>query len=173
MDDLRYPIGNFDFKQRVTGESVQTALDEIAACPARVREAVRGLDKAKIDTPYRDGGWTVRQVVHHLPDSHMNAFVRLKLGLTEDHPTIKPYDQATWSNLPDATGPIATSLTLLDALHERWTGLLRALDDDAFARVIHHPENGDMTLGLLTLHYAWHGKHHTAHITSLRKRMGW
>ena len=173
MDDLRYPIGVFDFKQAITAEKLRAAIDEIAACPASLRTAVRGLDETKLNTPYRDGGWTVRQVVHHVPDSHMNAFTRVKLGLTENHPTIKPYEQQLWAELPDAKGPIGVSLTLLDAVHQRWVLLLSTLDANALARTIHHPENGDMSLGLVTLHYAWHGKHHVAHITSLRSRMGW
>ncbi len=172
MDDLRYPIGVFDFKQPVTAEGIRTAIEEIAHCPAALRSAVRGLD-GKLDTPYREGGWTVRQVVHHVPDSHMNALIRIKLGLTENHPTIKPYEQQLWAELPDAKGPIAVSLALLDAVHERWVLLLRSLDEAAFARTIYHPENGDMSLGLVTLHYGWHSKHHVAHITSLRTRMGW
>ncbi len=173
MDDLRYPIGPFDFKQTASMDRVRPAIDEIAACPAALRSAVRGLDEPKLDTPYRDGGWTVRQVVHHVPESHMNAYVRIKLGLTEDRPTIKPYNEAEWSKLPDAKGPIGPSLALLDPLHDRWVRLLKLLDDDAFRRTIVHPENGEMSLGLVVLHYAWHGKHHTAHITSLRSRMGW
>jgi uncharacterized damage-inducible protein DinB len=173
MDNPRYPIGIFDFKQPVTMDRVRTAIEEIAASPAALRNAVRGLDDKQLDTPYRDGGWTVRQVVHHVPDSHMNAFIRLKLGLTENHPTIKPYEQQLWSELPDARGPIEPSLSLLDSLHERWVRLLRSLGERDFARTIFHPENGEMTLGLLTAHYAWHGKHHTAHITSLRTRVGW
>ncbi len=173
MNDVRYPIGDFDFKQPVTSENIRVAIDEIAACPAALRNAVRGLDDAKLATPYRDGGWTVRQVVHHLPDSHINGFIRVKLGLTEDHPTIKPYEEQRWAELPDARGPIGTSLTLLDAVHERWVRLLSQLDDAAFARTVFHPHNGDMSVGLITLHYAWHGKHHVAHITSLRTRMGW
>ena len=173
MDDPRYPIGIFDFKQPVTIDRIRAAIEEIAQCPHALRTAVRGLDESKLDTPYRDGGWTVRQVVHHVPDSHMNAFIRVKLGLTEDHPTIKPYEQQLWAELPDAKGPIGVSLTLLDAVHERWVLLLRKLDEKSFQRAIHHPENGDMSLGLVTLHYAWHGKHHVGHITSLRTRMGW
>ncbi|MCI0451994.1 MAG: putative metal-dependent hydrolase [Candidatus Latescibacteria bacterium] len=173
MDDLRYPIGPFDFEQPVTMDTVRVAIDEIAACPAALRNAVRGFDDAKLDTPYRDGGWTVRQVVHHLPDSHMNAFVRIKLGLTEDNPTIKPYEQQLWAELADARGPIGPSLAILDALHERWAPLLRSLEEKDYRRTIFHPEYGSMSLGLLTAHYAWHGKHHVAHITSLRKRMGW
>lgn len=173
MDELRYPIGPFDFKQRITEEAVREAIDEIAACPAALRNAVRGLDNAKLDTPYRDGGWTIRQVVHHVPESHMNAYIRLKLGLTEERPTIKPYEEQLWSALPDAKGPIAPSLALLDPLHERWVRVLRSMGEQEFQRAIIHPANGEMTLGLLTLHYAWHGKHHVAHITSLRKRVGW
>lgn len=173
MDDLRYPIGTFDFKQRVTAEKIGAAIEDIAACPARFRGAVRGLDEAKLDTPYRDGGWTVRQVVNHVPESHMNAYIRTKLGLTEQRPTVKTYDEALWAELPDARGPIGPSLALLDPLHERWVRLLRSLPEQDFARVINHPDNGEMTLGLVTLHYGWHGKHHTAHITSLRARMGW
>jgi uncharacterized damage-inducible protein DinB len=173
MEDPRYPIGPFDFEQPATMDRVRVAVDEIDACPEALRNAVRGFDDKKLDTPYRDGGWTVRQVVHHVPDSHMNAYIRLKLGLTEDHPTIKPYEQQLWAELADARRPIGPSLALLDSLHERWVTLLRTLGEKDFERTIFHPENGDMTLGLMTLHYAWHGKHHTAHITSLRTRMGW
>jgi len=173
MDDLRYPIGRFDFAQTVTVDRVRAAINEIAACPTALRTAVRGLAEPQLDTPYRDGGWTVRQVVHHVPESHMNAYVRIKLGLTEDRPTVKPYDEARWAELPDAKGPIGASLALLDPLHERWVRLLKLLDDSAFGRTIVHPENGEMPLGLVVLHYAWHGQHHTAHITSLRTRMGW
>lgn len=173
MDDLRYPIGPFDFKQPVAADAIRVAIDEIAACPQALRNAVRGLDDKKLDTPYRDGGWTVRQVVNHVPESHMNAYIRIKLGLTEDRPTIKPYEERLWSELPDARGPIAPSLALLDPLHERWVRVLRSMGEKDFQRVIFHPDNGEMTLGLVTLHYAWHGKHHVAHITSLRKRMAW
>lgn len=173
MEDARYPIGTFDFAQPVTMDKIRVAIDEIAACPAALRNAVRGLDAAKLDTPYRDGGWTVRQVVNHVPESHMNAYIRIKLGLTEERPTIKPYEQQLWAELPDARGPIGASLALLDALHERWVRLLKLLDESQFRRVIVHPENGEMSLGLVTLHYAWHSKHHVAHVTALRKRMGW
>ncbi len=173
MEELRYPIGRFDFKQPVTAEKIRVAIDEIAACPAALRGAVRGFDDAKLDTPYRDGGWTVRQVVHHVPESHMNAFVRVKLGLTEERPTIKPYHEDRWAKLPDVKGPIGPSLAILDPLHERWVRLLKLLDDAQFQRVIVHPENGEMSLGLVTLHYAWHGRHHTGHVTSLKQRMGW
>jgi uncharacterized damage-inducible protein DinB len=131
------------------------------------------LTDAQLDTPYRDGGWSVRQVVHHVPESHMNAYIRSKLGLTEDRPTIKPYEQQLWAELPDAKGPIGVSLTLLDSLTERWVRLLKLLDEKGFRRTIVHPENGEMSLGLVALHYAWHGKHHTAHVTSLRARKSW
>jgi hypothetical protein len=136
--------------------------------------AVAGLDAAQLDAPYRPGGWTVRQVVHHVPESHMNAYIRFKLGLTEDEPTIKPYDEDAWAKLPDvAVTPVETSLALLDELHLRWVTLLRLLDDAQFARTFRHPALGVIRLdGNLAL-YAWHGKHHTAHITSLRERMGW
>lgn len=173
MEDLRYPIGSFDFKTPVATDKIRVAIDEIAACPFALRNAVRGLDEKKLDTPYRDGGWTVRQVVHHVPESHMNAYVRIKLGLTEDRPTIKPYEEDLWAQLADARGPIGPSLALLDPLHERWVRILRLMEEKDFQRVIVHPENGEMSLGLVTLHYAWHGKHHTAHVTSLRTRMGW
>lgn len=173
MDDLRYPIGPFDWKQSVTMDGIRGAIDHIAACPTALRNAARGLDDAKLETPYRDGGWTVRQVVHHVAESHMNGFIRTKLGLTEDHPTIKPYEEQLWAELPDAKGPIGPSLTLLDALHERWVRLLKPLDEAAFRRTIFHPQSGDMTVGLVAIHYAWHGRHHTAHVTSLRARRGW
>lgn len=153
---------------------IARAVDVIAACPLELRAAVRGLDEKQLETPYRDGGWTVRQVVHHLPDSHMNAYIRTKLGVTEDHPRIKPYDEALWSELDDNRhAPVELSLTLMDVLHDRWIRFLRSLPDDAFNRTLYHPENGDMSVGKVVLHYAWHGRHHVAHITSLRKRMGW
>jgi len=135
---------------------------------------VAGLDAQQLNTPYRDGGWTVRQVVHHVPESHMHAYIRFKLALTEDNPVIKPYDEAAWAKLPDvAHTPIETSLTMLDALHERWARMLRAMDEADWKRTFRHPELGPVKLeGNLAL-YAWHGKHHTAHITKLRERNGW
>jgi hypothetical protein len=144
------------------------------ALPSLLRNAVAGLDDAQLDTPYRANGWTVRQVVHHLPDSHVNAYVRFKLTLTEDEPTIKPYDQARWAELPDGrTGPIAVSLGLVEGLHERWARVLQSLGPAEFARKLNHPELGALDLDFLTGMYAWHGKHHVAHITGLRKRMEW
>ena len=150
-------------------------IDEIAAAPVRMREAVRGLSEQQLDTPYRDGGWTVRQVVHHVPDSHLNAYCRLKLALTEDEPTIRPYDEATWAELEDSRStPIEVSLTLLESLHARWVGLLRSLKDDDFRRTFRHPEHGGVqTLDWLVAMYSWHGRHHVGHITSLRERHGW
>jgi uncharacterized damage-inducible protein DinB len=149
-------------------------IDDIAATPSRLRAAISGLTAAQLDTPYRDGGWTVRQVVHHVPDSHMNAYVRLKLALTEEEPVIKPYDEQRWAELTDSRDtPIETSVALLDALHARWTTLLRSLSDADFRRRFRHPDHGAVTIDWLVAMYAWHGKHHVGHITSLRERSGW
>ena len=149
-------------------------IDQIAATPARMREAVAGLDESQLDTPYRDGGWTVRQVVHHVPDSHMNAYTRVKLALTEHEPMIKPYDEAAWARLNDVHDtPIETSLVLLETLHQRWNTILRAMTDADFERTLLHPDMGVMTLDALIAMYAWHGRHHVGHITSLRSRSGW
>ena len=174
MTDLRYPIGKFEHRDSLTAPDRRSLIDTIAAAPQRMREAVRGLDEAQLDTPYREGGWTVRQVVHHVPDSHMNAFIRLKLALTENEPAIKPYDEAQWARLPDVQStPIATSLTLLESLHERWVFLLRSLDEEQFGRKFTHPDHGLLTIDWLVALYAWHGRHHVAHVTSLREREGW
>jgi len=174
MTDLRYPIGELQFTEPVTAEARAARVVAIAAAPARLRAAVDGLDEAQLDTEYRPGGWTVRQVVHHIPDSHLNAYTRLKLALTEEHPTIRPYDEAAWATLPDSAGPIASSLGLLDHLHARWVALLRALPAAAFGRTLYHPESRSvLSIDRLTATYAWHGEHHIAHITSLRTRRGW
>jgi hypothetical protein len=151
------------------------AIDEIAALPKRMREAVSGLTDTQLETPYRPGGWTVRQVVHHVPDSHLNAYIRLKLALTEDAPTIKPYDEKTWAMLADSRLPIEISLTLLDSIHARWVALCRDLKASDWARTFKHPEypEGPRTIDWLVQGYAWHSNHHLAHITSLRKREGW
>ena len=147
---------------------------EIAEAPTKMRAAVRGLAEAQIDTPYRPGGWTVRQVVHHVPDSHLNAYVRFKLALTEQDPTIKPYNEKLWADLADVhTVSAETSLVLLETLHTRWVALLKALNESDFRRSFFHPDSGKMRLEQSLALYAWHGKHHTAHITSLRERMGW
>lgn len=173
--DIRYPIGRFRFDGDSSTERRHGWISEIAAAPAQLRAAVAGLTAAQLDTPYRDGGWTVRQVVHHVPDSHLNAYTRIKLALTEDEPTIKPYEEARWAQLPDARdGDIEPSLSLLEFLHKRWLMLLRALKPADYDRQFRHPEHGRIfnlseTLAL----YAWHGRHHVAHITSLRKQKGW
>jgi DinB superfamily len=141
--------------------------------PPKLEAAVSNLTDAQLDTPYRDGGWTVRQLVHHIADSHMNAYTRFKLTLTEDHPTIRPYEEWVWAELPDAQGPIGTSLTLIRALHERWGLLLATLTEADYKRTLFHPEWGDMTLWALLDNYQWHSRHHVAHVTSLRDSKGW
>jgi uncharacterized damage-inducible protein DinB len=177
--DLQYPIGKFTWNHTGNGLLAREAerqewLGEIEETPARLWAAVTGLNDAQLDTPYRPGGWTVRQVVHHMADSHMNAYVRFRLALTENEPTIKPYDEKLWANLSDAhTAPPDVSLTLLDTLHQRWVMLLRSLKPEDFARGINHPELGHVTLEKYLALYAWHGKHHVAHISGLRQRSGW
>ena len=173
-DDLRFPVGRFDVRAPVAAEQLPGWTRQIADAPASLRAAVEGLSAEQLDTPYRPGGWTVRQLVHHLPDSHMNAYVRLKLALTEDEPLIKPYEEARWAELEDSRStPPEVSLTLLETLHDRWVRLLRSLRPEDFARTLRHPEMGTMRLDSLTGLYAWHGRHHVAHITGLRERMGW
>ena len=173
MTDLQYPVGRFTKPTTLTPAQRAECIEQIAAAPGLLRRAVAGLDQRQLDTPYRAGGWTVRQVVHHVPESHMNAYVRVKLLLTEDVPTIKPYDQSKWAETPDTRAPVEVSLTLLTALHEKWTLLLKGIGPEAFARRLNHPENGPMTLDDVVAMYAWHGRHHTAHVTGLRERMGW
>jgi uncharacterized damage-inducible protein DinB len=171
--DLRYPIGPSDTTSPLSAGERAQRIHAIAATPAQLRLAVAGLSDEQLDTPYRPGGWTVRQTVHHVADSHMNAFVRFRLGLTEDNPTIKPYDEKAWSELPDMRLPVEVSLRLLDGLHERMVHMLRSLPSSSFQRQIFHPENGPMTIDALLSMYAWHGPHHTAHIRGLRQRRGW
>jgi uncharacterized damage-inducible protein DinB len=173
--DPRYPIGKFTPPKDVTPALRKQAVDTIAEAPAQLRAAVQGLTDAQLDTPYREGGWTVRQVAHHVPDSHLNAYTRLRLALTEQEPTIKPYEESRWAELPDAkSAPIDVSLALLDSLHERWVRLWRSLKEEDFARTFRHPEHpGLLTIDWLLFQYAWHGRHHTAHITELRKRKSW
>ena len=172
--DPRYPIGKFELPKEVTPALRQAAIDDIAATPAKVRAAVAGLSDAQLNTPYREGGWTVRQVVHHLVDSHMNAYIRLRFALTENQPTIKPYDENNWANLEDArSAPVEVSLRLLEPLHERWVRLLRSVKTEQYARTLLHPDHGVKNLDWLLFLYTWHGKHHTAHITQLRKQKGW
>jgi hypothetical protein len=170
---LRYPVGEFTLAGPLDAAGREAAVQAIESTPARLRAAVSGLSDAQLDTPYRPGGWTVRQVVHHLPDSHANSYIRLKLALAEDVPTIRTYDEAVWAGLPDTTAPIAMSLQFLEALHLRWVYLWRRLTDDQWARRFRHPEFGEMRVDALASMYAWHGAHHVAHITTLRTREGW
>jgi uncharacterized damage-inducible protein DinB len=171
MADARYPIGKFTFDGDVSSGARQARIADIEAAPRLLRAALDGMTERQLDTPYREGGWTVRQVAHHMPDSHLNAYTRFKLALTEDAPTIKPYDEARWAELPDSRDtPVEVSLTLLDALHRRWVTLLRAMRPEDFARTFVHPEQGRaMPLDLVLALYAWHGKHHVAHVEGVKK----
>ena len=171
--DLRYPVGRYEPTPVLTPELREQFILEIEALPARMRAAVAGLSDAQLDTEYRPGGWTVRQVAHHVPDSHVNSYCRFKFALTEDVPTIKTYDEAAWAALPDSRGGVEVSLALLDALHERWVRLLRGMSEADYARRLQHPEWGELTLDAMLGLYEWHCRHHVAHITSLRERMGW
>ncbi|MEW6130356.1 MAG: YfiT family bacillithiol transferase [Acidobacteriota bacterium] len=174
MEDLRYPIGKFNFQEELNDEQIKAAIEAIAETPAKLRAAIAGLTDAQLDTPYREGGWTVRQVVHHVVDSHVNSYIRFRLALTEEVPTIKPYDEGAWAELIDAkTLPVEVSLALLEPLHERWVTLLRALTSEDLQREFRHPELGTVPLAKNIGLYAWHGKHHTTHITNLREREGW
>jgi DinB superfamily len=175
MDDdrLRYPVGRYQSPPANDAERA-ALIRAIAEAPAALRAAVAGLTDAQLDTPYRPGGWTVRQVVHHLPDSHMNAYVRLKLALTEESPVVKPYDEERWAELPDVRlARVETSLILLEAMHERWVMVLQALGPAEWKRQLLHPERGVLSVDDLLGTYAWHGRHHVAHVTSLRARQGW
>ncbi len=174
MTDLRFPIGKFSYAGPPNGEQKEKLIDEIAQTPANLRTAVKGLSNEQLDTPYRPEGWSVRQLVHHVPDSHLNSYVRFKLALTEDEPTIKPYAEDRWAELADSQAtPIEVSLTLLESLHDRWVRLLRSLTPEQWHRSFRHPDLGPMDLEKTLALYAWHGKHHVAHITELRKRMSW
>jgi hypothetical protein len=176
LEDLRYPIGRMPAPEGPsTPEQREQWITSIETLPPRLCSAVHELTAEQWQTPYRPGGWTVLQLIHHLPDSHLNAYTRMKLALTEDEPTIKPYDQAAWAELPDshATAP-EISLALLENLHRRWVVLLRSLPEAAFLRTLRHPEHGRLfTMGDLLAQYAWHSEHHLAHITALRAREGW
>ncbi|MCM3759569.1 putative metal-dependent hydrolase [Alkalihalobacillus oceani] len=171
--DERYPIGQFEYSGDPSSTVIKGWIEEVERMPAALRTAIAGLDEEQLNTPYRVGGWTVRQVVHHLADSHINAYTRFKLALTEENPTILPYDQQKWAELADSQLPIDVSLQLIDALHERWVSLLRSLSPADLEKVFIHPEIGQVKLGWNIGNYAWHGKHHVAHITSLRVRKGW
>jgi hypothetical protein len=172
--DFRYPIGRFTYERPLSDDQRRICIGQIEEAPSLLREAVRGLSQQQLDTPYREGGWTVRQVAHHLPDSHLNSYIRFKLTLTETEPTIKPYHEDRWAELFDSrTGDIEISLALLESLHKRWVLLLRSLTPQDFALTFKHPELGIVSLDRNIALYAWHGRHHIAHITSLRERMGW
>jgi uncharacterized damage-inducible protein DinB len=172
--DLRYPVGKFEFVSTLTPDQRLACIDAISEVPRRLRAAVANLTPAQLDTPYRPGGWSVRQLVHHIADSHMNAVTRFKLALTEDEPMVKGYDENRWAELADTkTPPIELSLALLDNLHARWVILLRSLGPEQFPRKFRHAEWGSQTVDFLLAQYCWHGKHHVAHITSLRERNGW
>lgn len=172
--DPRYPIGKYEMPAAVTPAMRQKAMDSMAMTPGNLKAAVVGLNEAQLDTPYREGGWTVRQVVHHVPDSHMNAYVRLKLALTEDKPTVRPYEEQLWAELEDTKStPIEVSQVLLECLHTRWDRLWRSLKAEDFAKPLIHPALGERTVDWLLFLYEWHGRHHTAHITELRKQKGW
>jgi uncharacterized damage-inducible protein DinB len=174
-NDLRHPIGNFVRPATLTQQEREEATQKIAELPKKLRAAVAGLTESQLDTPYRDGGWTVRQTVHHVADSHMQAVGRVRLALTEDWPAIIPYQENLLAELEDArTLPVDVSLQLIDALHTRWVTLLRSLDESGWSkRGYKHPESGEQSIEQVAALYAWHGRHHTAHITSLRERKGW
>jgi uncharacterized damage-inducible protein DinB len=174
VSDLRYPIGPFEEPAEVRSEDIFRWIRELERLPAAMRLAVAGLSEAQLETPYRPGGWTLRQVAHHVPDSHMNSYVRMRLALTEDQPTIRPYFEDRWATLADASrAPVGLSLELLEALHARWTYMLHEITPEQWLRTFRHPERGSVTLqGNLAL-YAWHGRHHVAQITSTRERLGW
>jgi hypothetical protein len=172
--DLRFPVGRFAWADPVDSTQRPQWIAEIGGAGARFREAVHGLDDSQLDTPYRPEGWTVRQVIHHVPDSHMNCYVRFRMALTEDLPTIKPYDEQKWAELSDArTAPVEVSLQLLENLHTRWVALIGSMAESDFGRQYRHPENGLVSLDTVLAGYAWHCRHHAAHITALRERMAW
>ncbi len=174
MEDLRYPVGEFRFPESVSAQELGLFIDQIAEAPGRMRGAIAGLSDSQLDTPYRPGGWTVRQLAHHVPDSHINSYMRFRLALTEEEPVIKPYKEKRWAELPDARSmPVEPSLVLLESLHARWVPLLRSLSSVDWKRSFRHPELGLVSLEKNAALYAWHGRHHVAHITALRERMGW
>ena len=173
-DDLRYPVGPCEWPAEVSAEEKRQHLRDIAELPAKLRSAVAGLAPQHLDIPYREGGWTIRQIVHHIPDSHLNSYVRFKLALTENQPTIKPYDESRWAELPEArTAPIEVSLDMVDALHRRWSLMLENMTDADFERSILHPEIGALKLKSMVAGYGWHCRHHVAQIVATRRRMGW
>ncbi|WP_404332134.1 YfiT family bacillithiol transferase [Mesobacillus maritimus] len=173
MKEWQYPIGPFKPEQEMTSTVIDNCIKEIEEAPSLLRKSVKDLSDQQIDTPYRPGGWTIRQVIHHLADSHMNSFIRMKLALTEENPTIKPYFEEKWAELPDSSQPVEVSLSLLEGLHGRWVYLLRSLQPADLEKTFYHPESGPVTIAMNINLYAWHSRHHLAHITGLRKRMKW
>jgi hypothetical protein len=173
LDDLRFPVGRFIPPANGVAGNRSAHIQTLQLLPARLRSAVSGLSDIQLDTPYRDGGWTVRQVVHHVADSHANSYIRFKLALTEDWPTIKPYDEAAWARLADSALPVEVSLTLIEVLHGRWVALLESMSEEDFQKGFNHPEMGRQKLATTLALYDWHSRHHAAHITSLRARMSW
>lgn len=174
MTDPRYPVGKCPANRKLTPEERKQMIHSVAETPKRLRDAIKGLNDQQLDTPYRDGGWTVRQVIHHVADSHMNAYIRTRFALTENNPTVKAYDENLWAKFEDArTAPVEVSLNVLDGLHSRWVMLLKTLNPPDFERTLQHPENGSMTLDDILIDYEWHGRHHAAHITQLRAAKGW
>lgn len=170
QDELRYPVGRFN---PAAAGSRSAQLQTLRELPGKLRAALSGLSEAQLDTPYRDGGWTVRQVVHHVADSHANSYIRVKLALTQDNPTICAYDEAAWARMPDSRLPVESSLAMTDAVHQRLIALLEPLSDADMQKAFQHPERGQVTLANNLALYAWHSQHHLAHITRLRERMGW
>lgn len=173
LQDPRYPIGKFLRPEVISADDRLSAIATLAELPTHLRNAAGNLNHTQLGTPYREGGWTVRQLIHHIADSHLNAFIRIKLALSEDWPTIKSYDEKTWATLHDAAAPVEWSLNLIEALHARWVMLLQSLDEQQWQRGFRHPENGPMSVELATCLYAWHSRHHTAHINQLRLREEW
>ena len=174
MEDIRYPIGKY-IVQPFSDKQWQEWLNDIKFLPQHLENAILNLDEAQLATPYREGGWTVKQLVHHVADSHMNAYIRFKLALTENNPVIKPYDEAAWAEMSDTKNlPINISLTILHAVHSRWNEVLKNMSREELDRTLFHPEHKkEMTLWYLLGMYAWHSKHHVAHVTALRERMRW
>ncbi|MBZ0111437.1 MAG: putative metal-dependent hydrolase [Thermoanaerobaculia bacterium] len=173
MDPLRYPIGKFEHSGAISDLEIERWIDQIEELPGLLRAAVSTLSDAQLDTRYRPDGWTLRQVIHHVPDSHTNAYIRFKWALTEERPLIKAYDEKAWANLADSRLPVAVSLDHLAAIHARWVGLLRCMTREQFDRTYDHPESGDCPLDWVVGMYAWHGRHHLAHVTKTLDREGW
>lgn len=172
-DDLRYPVGKFDSDFEVTNDLRRQFIDTISGLPEKLNEAVKNLSDAQLDTPYRPGGWTIRQVVHHIADSHLNSLCRFKLALTEDFPTIRPYYEDRWAELEDSKLPVDVSMKIIEGVHSRWAEILNSMSDDDYRRKLNHPESGEWTLEKFLGMYDWHCRHHLAHITKLAERENW